>query len=206
MKGAIMRAQGCNCIIAFVIFTATAVEAQTIPELVRANPDMTIVSGMTQHVRPVAFETLLQESPLVIIGRVHFARSYLTPDELYILSDFTIQLEQVLKGVVPVGQARPGQSRNLILTMYGGEIAVDGKKVSAKAMNTKELKSGERFLVFLQPYGTDVGRYKAAYGAIFEIQDDRMRSLLSMSGGDPFPDLTSRSLGDAMKEIARWRR
>jgi hypothetical protein len=106
-----------------------------------------------------------------------------------------IRPEQVLAGALPVTQSAPGQTKEPILTMYGGEIRVEGKKASAEMLNMKPLNSGQRFLLFLQPYGTDVGRYKAAYGAIFEIQDDRMRSLLSMSGGDPFPDLTSRSLG-----------
>ena len=121
-EGTTMRTQACNWVIALVTVSATAVEGQTIPELVRANPDRPIVSSMTQHVRPVAFETLLRESPVVVIGRVHFTRSYLTPDELYILSDFAIYPEQLLAGTLPVAQPAPGQSPNLILTMYGGEL------------------------------------------------------------------------------------
>jgi hypothetical protein len=201
-----MRTQSCTFVVAFVILMAGTASGQTIPELVRANPDRPVVRRMHQDVRPVPLETLLRDSPVVLIARVHFSRSYLTPDESYILSDFVIRPEQVLAGALPVTQSAPGQTKEPILTMYGGEIRVEGKKASAEMLNMKPLNSGQRFLLFLQPYGTDVGRYKAAYGAIFEIQDDRMRSLLSMSGGDPFPDLTSRSLGDAMKEIARWRR
>jgi len=203
-----MRTQSCTLVVAFVILTAGTASGQTIPELVRANPDTPILRCTShQDVRPVPLETLLRDSPVVLIARVHFTRSYLIPDEHYILSDFVIRPEQVLAGVLPVTQPAPGQSKEPILTMYGGEITVEGKKVSATTLNTKPLNSGQRFLLFLQPYGTDAGRYKAAYGAILELQNDQMKSLVATStGSDAFPGLTGRSLGDAMKEIARARR
>lgn len=162
---------------------------------------------MTHHVRPVALDTLLRESPVVLIARVYFTRSYLTPDERAILSDFEIRPEQVLVGALPVTQSVPGQLRALFLTRDGGEITIEGKKASTALQNTKPLNSGQRFLLFLQPYGTDAGRYKASYGAIVEIQSDQMKSLVTTStGDDPFPDFAGRSLADAMKDIARARR
>lgn len=202
-----MRTRSCTLIVAFVILTAGVASGQTIPELARANPDTPVVRQMHQDVRPVSIETLLRDSPVVLIARVHFTRSYLTPDEHYILSDFVVRPEEVLAGVLPVTQSAPGKSKDLILTMYGGEITVEGKKVSAAMLNTKPVNSGQRFLLFLQPYGAEEGRYKAAYGAIFEIQNDRMKSLLATSTGtDPFEELTRRSLSDAMRDIARARR
>jgi len=105
----------------------------------------------------------------------------LTPDQTDTLSDYAIQLEQVLAGVVPVARAAPGQSSSPILTIYGGDITIDGRKASVETMNTERPKSGQRFLMFLQPYGTEAGRYKIAYGAILEIENDRRRR--SVQGG-----------------------
>ena len=202
-----MRRQYCSCVAAFVMLAAAATAGQTIPEFARAHPNTPIVGGMTRHAHPVDLETLLKESALVGIGRLHLTRSYLTPDQTDTLSDYAIQLEQVLAGVVPVARAAPGQSSSPILTIYGGDITIDGRKASVEMMNTERPKSGQRFLMFLQPYGTEAGRYKIAYGAILEIENGRLRSLLKMPGGaDPFREVTDHSLPAAVQEIARRRR
>jgi len=61
--------------------------------------------------------------------------------------------------------------------------------------------------MFLQPFGTDSGKYKAVYGAIFELQNDRMRSLLKMANGsDPYKEITDALLPDVIHEVVRVKR
>src|SRR5262249_55405874 len=105
-----MRIQFCISILAIVAVSASAPDAQTIPERVRANPTDPVIGGVNHDVRPVALERLAKEATVVVIARLHSPRSYLTTDQLNVLTDYVIQPEQVLAGSFPTVQQAPGQS------------------------------------------------------------------------------------------------
>jgi hypothetical protein len=202
-----MRAQFCTCLVAFVVSAAAAVDAQTLPELVRANPNLTFNGGIHQDVSPVPLETVAKQATLVVIGRLESPRSFLIPDETSIQTDYVMRPEQVLAGEFPIALRAPGQSATPILSLSGGEVTIEGKKVAMTDRKMGRPAPGQRFLMFLQPFGADTGKYKAVSGAIFELQNDRMRGLLKMAdGSDPYKEITDALLPDVIREVVRAKR
>lgn len=207
MDGVLGSRAALSCLATVLAASVASLAAQTIPELVRARPNTPLVGGMVQDVRPVPLESLSELASVVVIGRLHSPRTYLTPDEMYVLTDYLIQPEQVVAGSFPVTQRVPGQGAIPILAMFGGEMTVAGQKVSMADRKMERPAPGQRFLVFLQSFEAAPGKYQTVYGAIFELQNDRMRSLLKMAdGSDPYKDITERSLSSVLPEIARAKR
>jgi hypothetical protein len=200
-----MRTQFCASFFGFVALSVCALDAQTIPQRVRANPDLSIVGYAQDDVRPIPLDRLSTESTLVLIGRLHSPRSYLSRDETAILTDYVIHPEQVIAGSLSVVRSGPGQSPTPILALSGGDLTIEGKRVSMVDRRMDRPMAGGRFLMFLQPFG-DSGKYKATYGAIFELQNERIRGLLKMAtGADPYIDITERTLPAVVPDIARAR-
>jgi hypothetical protein len=113
----------------------------------------------------------------------------------------------VLAGQLPVTRQTPGDSSLPTLTVYGGEITIDGVTVSAVDHNVDPPVPGRRYLLFLSPFGADGNRYQAVRGAIFEVENDRLRALLERADtAHPYADLTGKSLASVVLEITRARR
>lgn len=200
-----MRTQFCAYVVGFVTLAVCALTAQTIPERVRAAPHLPIVGFTQQDIRPIPLEILSKQATLVLVGRLHSPRSYLTRDETAILTDYAIQPEQVIAGSLPVARTLPGQSATPFLSLDGGELTIEGTRVAMLDRRMERPTAGRRFLMFLEPFA-DPAKYKAVYGAIFEIQNDGMRGLLRMAdGGDPYTEVTALTLPAVVPEIARAR-
>ena len=125
-----------------------------------------------------------------------------------ILSDYAVHAERVLAGDPQVTQRVPGASVAPTLTVYGGELTVDGMTVSAVDHNLNLPASGQTYLMFLKRFGPDAGRYQTVRGALFAVEpNERLSSLLKRADmAIPYKDIVSRSLSEAVIEIARARR
>jgi hypothetical protein len=66
----------------------------------------------------------------------------------------------------------------LTLTAYGGELTIEGVTVRAVNYNRDDIRSGGRFLLFLQALGGSAGQYQLFRGGAFEIEQQRLKPLL----------------------------
>jgi hypothetical protein len=125
-----------------------------------------------------------------------------------VLTDYNILPDQIVAGQLPLVQNKPGQSDSPKLIVYGGDITLDGVTVSVEDHNLALPRSGERFLLFLKPFGDKAGMYELVRGAAFEVQPNgRMRGLLkSADSPNPYKDVTDASVSAIVAEIARGRR
>ena len=135
-------------------------------------------------------------------GSVSEEKSYLTPDEYYILTDLQIIPNRVIAGRISAERPTPGPSQPLTLTVTGGKYTVDGFTVYMVDHNRRDsLNVGGRYLLFLEPFG-DTGRFQIFSGGAFEIHQQRVKPLLTHSE-EAYEDLSAKSLEDLVLEIRR---
>lgn len=70
---------------------------------------------------------LLAQSDLVLRGRIVGAKTSLTPDESWVVTDYEIAPIHVVKQNAPMNTARPGEITPIILRLLGGTVVVDGR-------------------------------------------------------------------------------
>ena len=129
---------------------------------------------------PKSIEELTTESDVVLEGRLSGAQSYLAPSEDRILTDFRILQPKLIAGhLMEPSKPVPGESIPLILTVYGGEVVVEGVTVRGTDNNRQAIKDGGRYLLFLKASRSGAaGKYEIYYGAAFEIVNNDVKPLL----------------------------
>jgi len=146
---------------------------------------------------PTTIEALTKKSEVVLVARLNRMNSYLNLDR--VLTDYSIREERVIAGSLPARMAQtPGAVVvALILTVWGGEVTVDGLRISGSDSNREPIKHGGQYLLFLmKSRRQEAGRYEIYYGGIFEVVADKVRPLFKQAenvfkgvGGTPVEDL-----------------
>ena len=197
----------CYWLAVLVMCAPVDARAQTIPELARTKPANPIVRGVLRDVKSAPLETLSNEASLILVGRLIRVKSYLTPDKMNVLTDYTIVPDRIIAGQLPLTQSAPGPGAAPTVTVYGGDVTIDGVTVSAVDHNSELPKSGQRYLLFLDPFGSGAARYQPHREAVFEIENDKLRTLLRRADTpNAYSDVIDKGLAGAVLEIARARR
>jgi hypothetical protein len=76
--------------------TTAFASAQTIPELAKARPANPVVRGILQDIPASSIDELTKGAAIVAEGVISHERSYLTPDEQHIQTDFQIIPSRVI--------------------------------------------------------------------------------------------------------------
>jgi hypothetical protein len=117
---------------------------------------------------------------VVLLATLTRGQSHLTPNEEHVVTDYLVSDNQVLAGTLPAVLGQLGATPAVVITVYGGEIVLEGK--TARSMNyNMDLPSNGRYVVFLKQDGTVPGHYWIYNGAIFSINADQVRPLLKQS-------------------------
>lgn len=183
------------------LWFASDSSAQTIPELARARPTNPIVRGVLRDIQPVPIEVLAKEAQVILIGRLEISKTYLTPDEENVLTDFRIVPERIISGQVPLTRSKPTAAEPLILTVYGGNITIDGFTVTAVDHNLNLPQSGRQFVLFLDAFGAEKGRYQTHRGGIFEISNGHLGSLMRRPG--IYKEVSERGIDELLLDIQK---
>lgn len=171
----------------------------------RLHPDVPFQPGLLSEYWPKTLEELTREAHVVLLARLSRIGSYLTANEKDILTDYSIQEAHVIAGRMPVLLTQaPGQVAPMILTVYGGEVTVDGLLIRLKDHNRWEaIQDGRQYLLFLrQSRPPEAGRYEISHGGVFEVLEEKVRPLLQQ-GGDLFKDVAGASLQDLTPRIQK---
>jgi hypothetical protein len=153
--------------------------------------------GPLGHYDPKTVEDLARESDLVVRAAVSRPDSYLTPDGQRILTDYRI---------VP-GHAVTGPSRAVVppfVAVYGGQVTTDGVVIRATDANLEPIEEGAEYLLFLKALAPDTTRYEIYHGAIFKLQDERVRPLLK-DGDRVFKGLRGSPVSEVIQRIEKAR-
>ena len=146
------------------------------------------------HYEPKTLEQLTHEAVAVVQATVSRVRSYVggrRGDR--VLTDYQITAPLVIAGQWPASvQVVPGPGTPLpVLTVFGGEVVLEGITVRAADVNRADIKDGGEYLIFLRPSrgANRAGEiaYEIYYGGIFEISGDQVLGLLNKAN-DVFAD------------------
>ena len=135
------------------------------------------------------------------MSRLSQSKSYLTPNEEYIVTDFEMIPNRVLAGQIPaVRQKTPGPSAPLILGVTGGAVTIDGFSVYMVSRTLEQPRKGGRYLLFLRPFGGVPGRYALFNGGAFEIDGQQFKPPVKRPdnghkdlAGSPFDEAVGRT-------------
>jgi hypothetical protein len=184
-----------------IVRSAVAVpHAQTIPEMAKSNPSQLITRAMLIDVEPSTLEELMSGAALVLEATVSDGKSYLSPDEQYVFTDYQLVPLRVFAGGVAPGQSVPGPSPSLTLATYGGDLVVDGVKVSGWNYAMAPLHGGGRYLLFLVPFGPD-GKFELCRAGAFEINGQRLKSIVTRDSRHVFGEILTAPFDDTVSRI-----
>jgi hypothetical protein len=176
----------------------------------RKYPGMPLLQvGPVGDYLPKTIEELTREAEIVIHARLARLKSYVGADGERVLSDFAIRDQLLLAArTADAAAAAQGASQPLIVTVYGGEVMVEGVEVQSSSANSAAITDGGEYLLFLMKArlpGT--GRYEPYYGAVFSIEQGKLKPLLR-DGNIVFKDAYEVALPEVVSKIeaaARFR-
>ena len=172
----------------------------TIPELARQNQGNPVVRGRLVDIPSSTLEELTRGAELVLDATLTTVKSYLTPDEKDILTDYEMAPNRIFLGELSPVRAMPGITTPLILAVYGGEMTIEGRTVAVVDHAFTRPKHGGRYLLFLRRYGTE-GRYQFYEGGAFEITSQGLKALASRDGDTLFKDIVGHPLITSQYEL-----
>jgi hypothetical protein len=167
------------------LHSAEIAATQTLRELAREqalkDPGVPIVKpAPPSELWPKTIEEVSKEADVVLLAKLARTNSYITADGHRVVTDYSIHEPTVIAGSLPPTWASvPGRAVPLILTVYGGEVTVEGVKVRGFDQNREAIADGGTYLLFLSKSPQlEPGRYWIYYGGIFEVSHDNVRPLL----------------------------
>ena len=156
-----------------------------IGDRVRTNASEPIVTGVLRDIPFSTIEELTAGAEWTVEARLSGARSHVAAAQYDVQTDYRIFPDRVIKGSILVKDVRPSLPTHPILTVYGGQITIDGVKVLSIDHNMNDerhegyyLKEGCRYLLFLRRFPGRPDRYQLYNGGAFEITDQTVKPLL----------------------------
>jgi len=175
--------------------------AQTIPEHVRndlakGSPSPPFAIPFIRHILDMDLAQMAAQADLILTGSLKVKRTYLSPDETMILTDYAVVPSRI---VFRRHEAtRPAVGRELTLTVEGGTMSIEGVQVSMVDSNM-ELPKGRVLLLVLhdRPDGNlaIVGDVQGA----FDVSGNHVRHLLKQSShADEYSTMIPQTLMDRL--------
>jgi len=184
-----------------------AAERQNLRALARAHAAATPETplemvGPLGDYRPKNLTELATESDIVLRGTLTPVNTYLGRNEDRILTDYRIQTQQLIAGSAPPATLRtPGNVQPFILTVYGGELRLDGVLVRATDPNRGDIVQGKSYLLFVKRSRSgDAGYYEIYHGAMFEVSENRVKPVFK-DGGRIFKDVADSTVEEMIVNI-----
>jgi hypothetical protein len=165
--------------------SAAFVGEQSLQELARrharSNPGAPLEQpAPPDEYAPRTVEEVVRDADLVLEATLTQPESYVPQSGDRVLTNYSMVAPRVISGSVPVAAvSRPGATTApLVLTVYGGELTLEGVRVRGTDQNRDAIKSGGRYVVILRSArGGRAGQYELYYGGIFEIAGGKVHAL-----------------------------
>lgn len=161
---------------------ATA-QQPTIPEHVAQNHGRPVSIPVVRDLVPIPLDKLADDADLIVVGRLVRAKSYMTSDQTDVYTDYDLHSDRVIvdRGAVIATASTPGRIPPLSVTVFGGELSVNGTPVRVSDTSLKQWREGARLLMFLSKT-KEPNRFRLYGGSagLFEIDSiGRVTSLLN---------------------------
>lgn len=156
-----------------------ACPSMSIPELVAARSPQPVDREITRELTPMALREIVGGAEIIIEATVHRIKTYLSPDECYLLTDYAVTPRAMIAGTIPAA-SKPGP-QPLVITQFGGDTVIDGVKATVRDRQLPPLPSTEPLILFLVRSSQDKSKYElvgTVNGAFRVDVGGRVRSLM----------------------------
>jgi hypothetical protein len=153
---------------------------------------------------PTTIEAVVADATAVVQATLVRGRTYLDSTGNFIGTDYGILSPIIIAGALGLPPASmPGPTPPLTLTVFGGEVAIEGVTFRATDGHFEPITDGGQYLIFLRPgRPPGPGRYEIYYGAIFEVSQGAARPLLR-NADDVFRGTADARLTDLIARIRK---
>jgi hypothetical protein len=129
---------------------------------------------------PRTVEQLTKGAAAVVLAKLTRVRSYVGGSGDRVLTDYAVTTPTVIAGrLAPSIQPVPSQVAEPILTVYGGEVILEGVVVRCTDINRAPIQDNASYLIFLSPARRGgPSQYEIHYGGIFDISQEKLKPLL----------------------------
>jgi hypothetical protein len=187
------------CSFPFAVFA----QQDTIPERVAASRGKPVIILLARDLEPVPLADLASGADLIAYGKLVRQRSYLTDAETDVYTDYILKADRVILergGSSTVKSQRPIPP--MIVTVYGGELVVDGTHVRFEDKSLIKWNEGANLLMFLKRVKGETNRFEPYGGSagLFQVEaGQRIKSLLHH--GESNRELGQATLDDVVQRI-----
>ncbi len=201
----------CLLVVGMTLGVSSPAIGQVLLELARAqairNPGLPveIPSGPGEH-EPKTVDQLTKEAVAVVQATLSRGASYVggsSGDR--VLTDYLLTAPTLIAGRLPVA-VLPSPGTSPILTVYGGEVVLEGVTVRCTDINRAAIKDGAQYLVFLRPSrapgAAGTHSYEIYYDGIFEVSRDQLKPLLK-NADYVFPEFLHQRREDLVARIQK---
>jgi hypothetical protein len=176
-----------------VTFSEVSVLAALLSARLVAAQGLTIPEALAQHGASLgrsvsvpsgdvpSVEQVLSSTHLIVRGVVTQTRSYLSPDEREVYTDYEIRNPNIQYRASGVAIDKGGALSSITVTLLGGTIELNGLQFKSTHTGLPNLASGEEHILLLEETG---GRYFIAekYFGAFRIVDGHVEPSVRKSG------------------------
>jgi hypothetical protein len=155
-------------------------QTPTLAERVEASGGKPLTIPALPETVPLSIDELSARSDLVVQGKLVRLRSYVSEDGTKIFTDYHLVPRQMLVVRTKVTTPTPGQTPPIVLAVLGGEVMINGTRVTMSNSKMLPLKDQADFLIFARGTNGDGTRFELTGGSagIFEVEASSVKSLL----------------------------
>ena len=127
---------------------------------------------------PPTIDELLLSTDMVVIGTIGEPRSYLSEDQLDVLTDYPVMNARILSPVDVFTARKPESLATVTVTQLGGTLLLGGQTFTQTEAGLAPLSPGIQALLLLKRIGEKY-RIAGTYFGVFEIAAGRLRPLVN---------------------------
>jgi hypothetical protein len=162
--------------------------------------------GVTKNAElpPIRFATVLNETDLIVRGKLGNGVGRLSPDELDVFTTYPIVNPEILFPSTPDPYRTPGMAPvSLSVSVKGGTAIVDGYRASVHHDDTPDLVPGLDMILLLQTVKDQ--HWIAGHGAgAFIVRESKVLPAMPRRG--EHHQFVDRDVQDFLNDVIAWRR
>ena len=182
-----------------------AAAPQTIRETARRNAPKAVYSPRISETVPVELESLTLGADIIVQATVRPLKSYLSPDERELFTDYLVTPTRIFSQRIPLTSAVPGPPSSVVLTRWGGTAIVEGVQVTLVDVNTPPLEEGVEYILFLRRDKQGKGTFRDVHevAGTWSVTNGTVRLLAKAEAyGSTFARLRGISIGKLESELS----
>ena len=169
-----MRAAILPLAVIFLGLSSVAAQGPTFRQLAIEHKGRAGSSGIGCGWPGEPFPLIVKSADVVVYGTVLAKRTYATPDDRDIFTDFEVAPQNVIMQRLVVSSTRPGPARAMVFKTRGGTVVFDGYPFTLDVeSNSKRvtLAVGDRAVLF-GSYDAADGKWLLTPIGVFNLEDD----------------------------------